>query len=139
MSLPIGSRDRRSANKLSATIIAAAALFKPGALPAVLVPLPRKAGRSLANTSTVGSGLARPLGPRSLVRAKCHHALLAASLHRHDLVHKLARLLGLAEALLGTGSEAVLRLARYLRLRHEIFRMPARMFAGKGIVETVAE
>ena len=52
----IGSTDLASAKARSATIIAAAPLFRPGALPAVIVPSSRNAGRSLASTSNVVSG-----------------------------------------------------------------------------------
>ena len=45
-----------SAHPASETIIAAAALLSPGALPAVIVPSLRKAGRSLARLSIVVSG-----------------------------------------------------------------------------------
>src|SRR4051794_39334392 len=49
--------DRRvSAKARLATTIAAAPLLRPGALPAVIVPVSRKAGRSLVSTSTVVSG-----------------------------------------------------------------------------------
>ena len=53
---PMGSRPFCSANNRSATIIAAAPLLRPGALPAVIVPSLRKAGFSLASTSKVVSG-----------------------------------------------------------------------------------
>jgi hypothetical protein len=57
-----GVRPRRSAQLSLASTIAAAAVFSPGALPAVIVPSSRKAGFSLVRASIVArlAGYARP-------------------------------------------------------------------------------
>ena len=70
---PPESRPRASAHAASASTIAAAPLFKPGALPAVIVPSLRKAGFSAASVSSVVSG--RLCSSLSNASAPCGRAL----------------------------------------------------------------
>src|SRR5262249_48881365 len=86
-------------------------------------------------------GEARPgrIRPRGLVGAEQLDAFLAADLDRDDFVGELAGSLCRAETLLGAFGKPVLRLARQLRLRHQIFGVPARMLAREGVIEAIAK
>ena len=117
----------------SATIIAEAPLFKPGALPAVIVPSLRKAGRSLARLSIVVSGLLlsslsktfTPLWPRTSTGVISSLNLPAACAAAKRCCDRNAQR--------SCSSRVIWRdLAK-------IFGVPAGMFAGKRVVEAVAQ
>src|SRR5262245_5619283 len=71
----------------------------------------------------------RRVGPRRLIRDERLDALFAPNLDRDDLLDKLALVPRLAETPLRAFGKTVLCLARELRLRDEIFRVPARVLA----------
>src|SRR5262245_59956196 len=128
-----GLRPRFSANARSATIIAAAPLFKPGALPAVIVPSLRNAGFSLASVSIVVSGrLASSLSKRTV-------PLRLGNFECNDLILEPSRFLCRAEALLRARRPAVLLFARDAVLRYQILRVPARMLTAERVVQPVPQ
>ena len=124
-----------SAKPRSATIIAAAPLLRPGALPAVMVPSGRKAGLSLARVSSVVSGRL------CLVLGEDLRALAAL-----DLDRRRSRASNLPGRL--RGGEALLRALApsgpaprgvIWYLVDQVLGVPARMLAREGVVQAVAQ
>ena len=114
--------------------MAAAPLLRPGALPAVIVPPSRKAGRSFDRISNVVSGL------RRLVDRERLGALPALDLDRDDLRRELACLLGRAEERCCERAAKRSCASRESCARvDEILGVPARMLAREGIVEAIAK
>ena len=127
------ARPRLSAHASSASTIAAAASFSPGALPAVMVPFGRKAGLSRASVSSVVSG------PIVLVLVELCRSLLARHFNRHDLRLEMTGGLRAREPLLRAQRPAVLGLAGDLIFLDQIFRVPAGVSVRERVVQPVAQ
>src|SRR5207245_2594947 len=106
---------------------------RPGALPAVIVPLSRKAGRSLLSPSNVvsGRGASSTANGSTPFLPRTSTATISPA--------NLPAFCAAAEALLRALGETVLHRAGELRLGDQILGVPAGMLAGEGVVEAVAQ
>src|SRR5208282_6492918 len=86
-----------------------------------------------------GQSVKSRFGPGRFVAHEMLDSLFAMQLDSHNFAVELAGLLGGVETLLRAFRETVLVLARQLRIGDEIFGVPARMLAGKGVFESVAQ